>query len=419
LINAPLPSPVHRREHATAPVHAVVRMSMAAAILLLALWGRSELAGPRHAGVARMIKPPARIQTSVMQQMKSALQTIQRGYGASNWREVDGAFSDVRVASAYTGEMRQWKYDAGGTLRVQLVSTVPTTDGRYVATVRFAGDPRAVPNYHIFVFAPGPRGLRIVGTTTGLQGSSYRDTNWSISRSAHFVIFHSPYALLGTDAQGLQSLESQRTTFERRFGIKVPAHIAYYLYPQQNLIATLTSNTCGSNPDNVGCTLQYANPPTIHTSEWVSYHEPIHVYQTAMEPNGYTAPLFISEGMAVALEDREVDPRKSDYCSEVAYVPLDDCAQYAITQTRPITLLSDDGFDKADAGYAYSLGGSFVKYLILAHGYRSFGRFYYDLAAQPSDGVQNYNVATERVYHAGIRALLHDWQLSLCRTGCG
>jgi hypothetical protein len=123
--------------------------------------------------------------------------------------------------------------------------------------------------------------------------------------------------------------------------------------------------------------------------------------------------------MAVALEDREVDPRKSDYCSEVAYVPLDECAQYAITQTRPIGLLSDVGFDKADAGYAYSLGGSFVKYLILTHGYRPFGAFYYDLAAQPHDGVMDYTVAAERVYHVTIRALLHDWQTSLCRTGCG
>jgi hypothetical protein len=417
-IDAP-PRPVHRRESATAPVHAVLRLAVAAVVLLLGLWGRSLLARPTHAGVVRMIKPPARIETSVLGQMRVALQRMQRGYAASNWSEVDRAFSTATVGQVYTAEMRQWKYDAGGSLHVQLVSTVPLSGERYVATVRFAGDARAVPPYGIFVFAPGPDGLRITATTTGLHGSTYRDTNWAVSRTAHFVVYHSPYELLGTDARGLQDLEDQRFTFERKFGVTVPTHIDYYLYPEQSLIGKLTDGTCGSNPDNVGCALQYANPPTIHTSEWVSYHEPIHVYQTALEPKGYAAPLFISEGMAVALEDREVDPRKSDYCSEVAYVPLDECAQYAITQTKPIKLLSDAGFDEADAGYAYSLGGSFVKYLILSRSYRTFGTFYYDLAAQPGDTVRDYDVAAQRAYHIGIRSLLHDWQISLCRSGCG
>jgi hypothetical protein len=201
--------------------------------------------------------------------------------------------------------------------------------------------------------------------------------------------------------------------------VKLPPVAAYYLYPDQTMIARLTNGTCGSNPDNVGCTVQQARPPTIHASEWVSYHEPIHVYQTVMEPKGYTAPLFIAEGMAVALEDRDVDPRLSDYCSEVAYVPLDDCAQYAITNVKPRSLLSDSGFNAADAGYAYSLGGSFVKYLILRYGYRAFGKFYYDLAAQPKDRVRDYDVATYRVYHASIDSLLSGWRRQLCQSGCG
>jgi hypothetical protein len=129
------------------------------------------------------------------------------------------------------------------------------------------------------------------------------------------------------------------------------------------------------------------------------------------------APLFIAEGMAVALEDREVDPRLSDYCSELSYVPLDSCAQQSIGDVRPISLLRDGGFKRADPGDAYALGGSFVKYLILKHGYRTFGRFYHALAAQPSDTEHDYNVATQAVYRQSVRQLLASWQATLCAGG--
>ena len=122
--------------------------------------------------------------------------------------------------------------------------------------------------------------------------------------------------------------------------------------------------------------------------------------------------------MAVALEDRQADPRLSDYCSTLIYVPLDACAQVSIGQTRPIDLLDDHGFNRADAGNAYALGGSFVKYLILKYGYRSFAKFYYKLASQPSDTLKDYNVATYAMYHTSITLLLKAWRLELCAHGC-
>ena len=395
-----------------------MRVAILAITVLAAVWVYQVFAVSAPAPVHRVVTS-SRVTASIAASMSSTLQSIQRGYAASNWGQVSRAFSSSSVGDEYTSDLRQWKNDAGGTLHVQLVATKPLGSGQYVGTVRFAGDPRTVPTYGIFVFALRPSGMHIVGTTTGLHGTSFRTTNWSISRTAHFVVFHSPYQLLGSDRQGLANLEYQRARFAKEFGIKLPPVADYYLYPEQSMIAKLTNGTCGSNPDNVGCALQEARPPIIDASEWVSYHEPIHIYQTAMEPKGFTDPLFIAEGMAVALEDREADPRLSDYCSELAYVPLDDCAEYAITGTKPLDLLSDAGFDGADPGYAYSLGGSFVKYLILHYGYRPFGRFYYVLAAQPKDRVHDYNVAAHRVFHTSIQNLLHAWQVQLCKAGCG
>jgi len=157
------------------------------------------------------------------------------------------------------------------------------------------------------------------------------------------------------------------------------------------------------------------------------YHEPVHVYELALSPppamkdgqlQYYVAPLFIGEGTAVALQDRSLDPRLSNYCSDLAYAPLDDCAREAASAVRPLTLLSDSGFQRADPGYAYALGGSFVKYLILRYGYRAFGHFYYQLAAQSKDRLSDYNVATQRIVHQPIERLINAWFSGLCGNGC-
>ncbi|MGH2442909.1 MAG: hypothetical protein ACRDFX_07080, partial [Chloroflexota bacterium] len=178
-----------------------------------------------------------------------------------------------------------------------------------------------------------------------------------------------------------------------------------------------THDACGSSPDLVGCADPGTHPPTIQTSEWPTYHEPVHIYQASMEPPKHVAPLFIAEGMAVALEDRQLDPRLSDYCSDLSYVPLDSCAQQAAHTLKARNILSDSGFNHADPGNAYLLAGSFVKYLILRFGYHSFGKFYYALAAQPRDRVTDYNVATGSAYHRSITALLADWNGNLCGSG--
>jgi hypothetical protein len=318
--------------------------------------------------------------------------------------------------------MRGWKGEHVAPLRISVDFVQATGRSTWVATYEFSSDPRAIPAYETFALRWTPEGARITGMATGIRGTSYRSASWSLSRTTHFWIYHSPYRLRGRDRRFLGALEAQRATFEQRFGVKVASTIAYYYYPEQRLLAPLTAGACGTSPGFVGCADPDTQPPTIHTSEWPSFHEPIHIYQAALEPPPkgkieYVAPLFIAEGMAVALEDRQVDPRLSDYCSDLSYVPLDSCAQQSIGDVEPMSLLRDGGFNRADPGDAYSLGGSFVKYLILKYGYRTFGKFYYVLAAQPSDRERDYDVATHAVYRQSIRQLLGSWRSALCRSG--
>lgn len=331
-------------------------------------------------------------------------------------------FAAGAKASMLLTALQTWKGEHVEPLHVVLDFLKSTGRNRWIATYEFSSDPRAIPVYASYSLRHTPAGVRITGRVTGIGGTRYWNATWSVTRTPHFTIYHSPYELRGPDRRFLARLEAQRTIFIRKFGAQVAGRIAYYYYPEQRMMAPLTARACGTSPGFVGCADPDTRPPSIQTSEWPSYHEPIHIYQAALEPPprgkiSYVAPLFIAEGMAVALEDREVDPRLSDYCSDLSYVPLDDCAQQSIDGVQPISLLPDRGFKRADPGEAYALAGSFVKYLILKYGYRPFGRFYYVLAAQPSDRQQDYNVAANAVYGRSVRQLVGGWRAALCVHG--
>jgi hypothetical protein len=363
--------------------------------------------------------------TSVAAMHRISLLTRQweQAFAGSRWRVVQGTFTSRADATSLVVQMIRWRRERIHQLHVVLTFVRQLSSNRYVGTLRFQEDPRAVPAYRIYIFQFRGTNTSITGAVTGVTGTNFRTVRWSITRSKHFVVYHSPYELQGSDRQFLADLEQQRARFQQEFGVKLPARASYYLYPQTSLMARLTGNTCGASADNVGCTDPYTRPPSIQTSLWPTYHEPIHVYQLAFEPppqgnSVLVAPLFIAEGMAVALEDRQADPRFSDYCSTLVYIPLDACARVGMRQTQPIDLLSDRGFSRADAGNAYALAGSFVKYLILKYGYHSFAKFYYELAAQPSDSIKDYNVAIYHVYHTSVTLILKAWQRELCESGC-
>jgi len=349
---------------------------------------------------------------------------LQSDYNHSDWQAIRRLIVDRAEANGLVTAMQQWNAAGVGRLRASLVYSHGFGRGLDVGTVRLAGDARVVPDYRIYVFRPARRD--IVAAATGVRGSSYKNADWMVTRLGNFIVYHSPYQVVGADRRYLGQLESQRGIFMRKFHVRLPPLAAVYLYPTVSLMRSLTHSGCGGQ-DEIGCTDPFAKPPTIQTTIQAIFHEAIHVYQLSLVPPGFTqhgqpmvyvAPRFIAEGMAVALQNPEVDPHFSDYCSSLDWVPLNDCARDAILRVNPMKILSDKRFFAVNPGDAYSLGGSFVTYLIESRGYRTFGRFYYVLAHQPTDKVRDYEVATHTVYHTSIETLLARWRGWLCRSGC-
>jgi hypothetical protein len=397
----------------------LVRAACATSIVLLSIGCSSH----QDAQGAPSVLPAAAGAALDRSKLEVVLASLQNDYATSNWSAVQDVVYDSHLTSTLLDAMKNWKKEGVRPLRFSLVYSKILDRYGALGTVSVASDPRAIAYYYIWIFdTTGPH-AQVTGETAGISGATFLHATWRVSRTRHFVVYHSPYQLLGADREGLAALEYQRTTFMRAFGVSLPSVVSYYYYPQQQLMARLTEKTCGKFADNIGCATPFTHPPAIQASVWPTYHEPIHVYQRALEPQPHgdvanVAPLFIAEGMAVALEDRTLDPKLSDYCSDLKYVPLNYCAHIAITYVHPMDLLSDYGFSGAIPGYAYSLGGSFVGFLIERHGYRAFGRFYYQLAAQPKDRESDYDVASKAVYHQSIRALIHSWATTLCKSGC-
>lgn len=345
---------------------------------------------------------------------------IQQEYAADDLASLPRRVPGFLTVPSLQGQLEQWRSENVGSLHVSIVHSVRVNRHRYVETLEFSVDPRATPTYDIVAVRVSGALARLTGTVTGISGRSYARARWSVTRSKHFIVYHSPYQLAGRDRGALAGLEHERAAFKREFGVKLPAITAYYLYPTVALMDRMTHGMCGSTADNVGCTDPYTNPPSIQAAVWPSYHEPIHVYELSFVPprrgaGVFVAPLFIGEGMAVALEDRDASPTLSDYCSNLQYAPLDTCAQFALRTVDPLSVLSDRGFKRVDPSDAYSLAGSFVKYLILRYGYHRFGKFYYRLAAEPSDTAADYNVATRAVYGADIEHLIGAWTAAVER----
>lgn len=387
---------------------------LAAVLLLLTGCGVGDSAV--RPPTARPVKAPG-VPRIVSRDVAAIATSFQDAYSSSDLNGLSKDFQNASDADALLSSMRRWQGEGVERLHVSVIYLGRQGAG-YVGTFEYWQDPHAIPAYSIYTFQQVRRKVRITGQATGLRGTSYKALSWAATRSAHFVVYHSPYQLRGGDRSGLADLEYQRAQFLKKFGVRLAPVALYYLFPRQELMGPLTHDACGSNRDNVGCAFPYAGPPVIMASIWPTFHEPIHVYEVSMEPKGYEAPLFIGEGTAVALEDRQVDPRLSDYCSDVRYIPLDVCAVQALRDVDPMTLLPDRGFKGAEAGDAYALGGSFVKYLILTRGYHRFRDFYYALAARPKDTVNDYDIASRAVYKRSIQSLVTAWTHDICPSGC-
>lgn len=331
---------------------------------------------------------------------------------------MQAAFVHRQQSQALVERMRTWRSEHVVDLQVSLAYVSRLSNDRYAATLQFAGDGRAIPDFDTYLVQLRGSHAVIDGAPNLLPGAPAHP-HWLVIRTAHFTIFHGPYQLEGTDRHFAADLEYQRSQIQKGFGVQLPPRVQLYLFPGQRAMRDVTRSACGATPGEIGCTSPFSRPPTISAVIRAIYREPIHAYQLALLPPPpgpgavYVAPLFIAEGMAVALEDRAADPALSDYCSDLDYQPLDRCARVALPHVKPMDLLSDGGFKHADPGYAYALAGSFVKFLIRRSGDTRFGRYYYTLAAQPKDRLSDYDVAARKFYHTSARTLIQEWTSTL------
>lgn len=350
------------------------------------------------------------------------LLSLRREYALGDWNAVQSGFSDPTAGARLVDVMRLWKEAGASTVRIELLSWVRRDARDYEVSVRFSDDPRAAPDDRFYTMRlTGTRAV-ISGTASGLSGRSYTTATWDVSSIAHFTVYHSPYQLAGPDRAVLTQLESQRTLVARKFRVTLPATANVYLFPNLQTMQALTRGTCGKGGE-IGCTSPFTRPPSIETLRAAIFHEAIHVYQLAFVPPSpdrgrtvFVAPLFIAEGMAVALQNAQVNPSLSDYCALLAYRPLSFCARQSLQRVHPTTILADRGFLRALPSDAYAEGGAFVSYLIQAHGFLAFKKFYYVLAGQPQDRMSDYNVAARAAYGRDMSSLVRAWLHTLCAS---
>jgi hypothetical protein len=357
--------------------------------------------------------------------MLRVLDRLHADYRSGRLSVVRSQFLEGTAASSLRARMELWREEGLPDLHVALTYTHRLGPLDTVGEVEFAGDPRTMPSYSIYRFHWTGTSMRIAGTVSGLRGTTFANTNWTVTRTAHFVVYHSPYQLVGSDRHYLPELESQRRQLQQKFHVVARRVAPMYVYPDQATMSRLTGGGCGRAPGEIGCTAANSGIPVVQTLIQAVLHEAVHVFEGALVPpppdreHVYVAPRFIAEGMAAALQNKEADPRLSDYCSpRLVFVPLQKCAKIALYDTRPSNLLTDKGFARADPSDAYALGASFVAYLIGHGGYVKFGHFYYKLAGQPADRPADYDVAARAVYGVPISNLLQHWTGSLCPSGC-
>jgi len=154
---------------------------------------------------------------------------LRRDYEQSDWTGVGSQIQNSAVAQRFVQRMKHWQYENIGNLKIAIVYGRRVSPTKYVATVRFAVDSRAIPDYRILVFKIHGKSARIIGTTSGIAVSATASPRWSVTRTSHFSVYHSPYQLVGSDKLYLASLEFQRTEFHRKFGVKLPAGMVFFL----------------------------------------------------------------------------------------------------------------------------------------------------------------------------------------------
>jgi hypothetical protein len=187
--------------------------------------------------------------------------------------------------------------------------------------------------------------LGLLGATTAtagpLPGFSLR------AESLNFAFFSR-----GDARVDVRKSEAQLARVESALGQRVAGRVDYYVHERPEDVAATTGRYAGG--------LTFPELGQMHSTASSQEHEIVHVVAHQL---GNPGPFF-QEGLAVALGDH------GRWMSQ----PVDKVARKVAPNTPIEALIA--GFDAADPQEGYAVAGSFVSFLIKAHGLPQVSDFF-------------------------------------------
>ena len=178
--------------------------------------------------------------------------------------------------------------------------------------------------------------------------------------------------------------EAQLARVEAALGHRISTRVDYYVYERAEDIATTTGRYAGG--------LTFPELSQVHSTSASQDHEIVHVVAHGL---GDPGPFF-QEGLAVALGDR----------GRWQGQPVDRVARKLAKASTLAALMA--GFDPADPREGYAIAGSFVSFLIEAHGLPRVSHFF-----RACQGARSTEAAFVAVFGTTLDEAGGDWLRAL------
>jgi hypothetical protein len=219
--------------------------------------------------------------------------------------------------------------------------------------------------------------LSLVGATSAsarpLPGFSLR------AESRNFAFFSRGDARLD-----VRRSEAQLARVEAALGQRIAAKVVYYVHERPEDIAAATGRYAGG--------LTFPERGQMHTTSSSQEHEIVHVVAHQL---GNPGPFF-QEGLAVAIGDH------GKWMGQA----VDRVAKKVAPSTSIEALIA--GFDAADPREGYAVAGSFVRFLIAAHGLPRVSHFF-----RACQGERTVDAAFAAIFGESMNAAGSRWARSL------
>lgn len=190
--------------------------------------------------------------------------------------------------------------------------------------------------------------MGLLGLLAGAGASASPLAGFSLrAETRNFAFFSRGYARVD-----VRRPEEQLAKVQTALGHQISARIDYYVYERPEDIAATTGRYAGG--------LTFPELGQVHSTASSQDHEIVHVVALQLGNPGS----FFQEGLAVALGD------KGRWQGQ----PVDRVARKVATAATIEALIA--GFDAADPREGYAVAGSFVNFLIKAHGLPKVSHFF-------------------------------------------